>query len=298
YKSGATPSAMLADLAAFTHVVTRIRVAQGASEDASLGEEERIRGKNFAAKLAVPVLSRLWQMLLKGISEVDAASRPFEAAEMVLIRIAHAAHLPSFEEALKAVADGSADGVQPKTLPVAPPTSTPPSSSPVLASPRMVSSSSIAPQIAEPLETASPGVQLNSLTDVLKLADQNRDIQFKVLIKQYVRPVSFGEGRIEVALSPGAPKTLYNDMSRRLELWTGQRWLIVPSNLEGAATIAETEAGTKQARETEAMADPAIAAIMKRFPGTKIVGITLRGNDASAVENAPETAIDDADNDD
>lgn len=279
YQSGATPSAMLADLAAFTHIVTRIRVAQSAADDTSLGEEERTRGRSFAAKMAVPVLSRLWQMLLKGIAEVDAASRPFEAAEMVLIRIAHAAHLPSFEEALKAVADGSADAPRAPASPQSAPPST---------ATRMVSSQTTVPQIEVEKFVETP--QLNSLMDVLKLADQNRDIQFKVLIKQYVRPVSFGEGRIEVALEAGAPKTLYNDISRRLELWTGQRWLVVPSNEAGSATLAETEAGTKRANENQAMEDPAIAAIMKRFPGTKIVGITLRGNETA--ENMPQAAPD------
>jgi DNA polymerase III subunit gamma/tau len=110
--------------------------------------------------------------------------------------------------------------------------------------------------------------------------------------------VSFGEGRIEVALSAGAPKTLYNDISRRLELWTGQRWLVVPSNEEGAATIAETEAGTKRTNENEAMEDPIIAAIMKRFPGTKIVGITLRGTEAPVAEDAPQVAPDETEIDD
>ncbi len=317
YKSGATPSAMLADLASFTHIVTRIRVAQNAADDTSLGEEERMRGRSFAAKLAVPVLSRIWQMLLKGIAEVDAASRPFEAAEMVLIRIAHAAHLPSFEDALKAVSDGSADAGLPRTLQTkatpqlspasatatpAPVMLAPAMAAPVMAAPRMVSSTSAAPlpeqQLAPRIEPAKPAIQLNSLTDIIKLADQNRDIQFKVLIKQYVRPVSFGEGRIEVALGAGAPKTLYNDISRRLEMWTGQRWLIIPSNEEGQATLSETEAGTKRANENEAMEDPAIAAIMKRFPGTKIIGITLRGNEVPVAEDVPETTPDEAENDD
>jgi DNA polymerase III subunit gamma/tau len=91
-----------------------------------------------------------------------------------------------------------------------------------------------------------------------------------------VRPVSFGENRIEVALMPGAPKTLYNDLSRRLESWTGARWLIVPSDAEGGETLAETEATTRRAAEDDARQDPAVAAILKRFPGAKIIGITLR----------------------
>jgi DNA polymerase III subunit gamma/tau len=335
YKSGATPSAMLADLAAFTHIVTRIRVAQSSADDTSLGEEERLKGRAFAAKLPVPVLSRLWQMLLKGIAEVDAASRPFETAEMVLIRIAHAAHLPSFEDALKAVADGSADAsgahAVPRLLAPAAPQSAPQNrfvetqeiaqdqdqeqthaqksasnknsevvaqALPTAAVPRMVSTSAMAPHADTDAKHAHPAIPLNSWSDIIALADQNRDIQFKVLVKQYVRPVSFGEGRIEVALGAGAPKTLYNDISRRLEMWTGQRWLVVPSNGEGAATIAETEAGTKRANEDQAMEDPTIAAILKRFPGTKIVGITLRGNEIAPNENAAQIAPDENDAED
>src|SRR5690606_9209018 len=73
-----------------------------------LSQDERTRGLAFSQQLSVRVLSRTWQMLLKGISEVQAANRPVNAAEMVLIRLAHAATLPTLDEALKALeADGS-----------------------------------------------------------------------------------------------------------------------------------------------------------------------------------------------
>ena len=38
------------------------------------GETERVRARDFAAKLSMRVLSRMWQMLLKGIEEVEAAT--------------------------------------------------------------------------------------------------------------------------------------------------------------------------------------------------------------------------------
>ena len=59
------------------------------------------RGTAFSQSLSLRVLSRTWQMLLKGIPEVQAANRPVSAGEMVLIRIAHAANLPTLDEALK-----------------------------------------------------------------------------------------------------------------------------------------------------------------------------------------------------
>jgi DNA polymerase-3 subunit gamma/tau len=102
YDSGAGPSVILTDLADFTHLVTRLKFVPEAGQDPSLTETERESGADYAAKLSTVILSRVWQMLLKGISETDTSSRPAAAAEMALIRIAHAANLPSPEDALKA----------------------------------------------------------------------------------------------------------------------------------------------------------------------------------------------------
>ena len=86
---------ILTDMADFVHWVTRLRlVKDSALMDGSRTEAEKTRGSEFAAKLTVPVLSRAWQMLLKGIQETASASNPMQAAEMVLIRLAHAVDMP------------------------------------------------------------------------------------------------------------------------------------------------------------------------------------------------------------
>ncbi|MEQ8749929.1 MAG: DNA polymerase III subunit gamma/tau, partial [Amphiplicatus sp.] len=84
YDAGADPAAVLTDLAEFTHLVTRLRFVPEASADAALTEDERVRGPRLASDLSIRVLSRAWQMLLKGIPEVQASSRmvapPFDEA--------------------------------------------------------------------------------------------------------------------------------------------------------------------------------------------------------------------------
>src|SRR5207237_3292668 len=100
----------LADLAEFTHFVTRVKVVPPVAEDVSLAEVERTRGRAFAQALSMRVLARAWQMLLKGISEVEAASRPLAAAEMVLVRIAYAADLPSPDEVIRSLEASGAAG--------------------------------------------------------------------------------------------------------------------------------------------------------------------------------------------
>src|SRR5579872_884050 len=107
YEAGADPAMVLGDLAEFTHFVTRIKAVPASADDVSLSESERTRGRAFAAKLSMRVLARTWQMLLKGLEEVAAAGRPLPAAEMVLVRIAYAAELPTPDEVIRSLGDGS-----------------------------------------------------------------------------------------------------------------------------------------------------------------------------------------------
>ncbi|CEJ15822.1 DNA polymerase III subunit tau [bacterium YEK0313] len=108
YDDGADPEIVLTELAEFVHFVTRVKVVREAADDLSFSETERNRGRDFAAKLSHRVLTRAWQMLMKGIEEVARSPKPFASADMVLVRIAYAADLPTPDEALRMLADGGA----------------------------------------------------------------------------------------------------------------------------------------------------------------------------------------------
>src|SRR5262249_24111839 len=117
YDTGADPAVALADLAEFTHFVTRLKVLPSVADDVSIAEVERTRGRGFAERLSLRVLSRAWQMLLKGIAEVEEAGRPLAAAEMVLVRIAYAADLPTPDEVIRSLAGGEGGGATGGAMP-------------------------------------------------------------------------------------------------------------------------------------------------------------------------------------
>src|SRR5450631_445151 len=108
YDIGADPGVILSDLAEFTHFVTRVKVVPSVADDVSLSEAERLRGRAFATQLSMRVLSRTWQMLLKGVGEVQASGRPVAAAEMILVRIAYAADLPTPDEVVRSLGEEGA----------------------------------------------------------------------------------------------------------------------------------------------------------------------------------------------
>ncbi|PLW75807.1 DNA polymerase III subunit gamma/tau [Cohaesibacter celericrescens] len=105
YDIGAEPAVVLSDLADFVHLVTRLKLTPDAHSDAAATESEKIRGRDFSGQLSVRVLSRAWQMLLKGLAEVQSSPRPLASAEMVLVRLAYAADLPTPDEALRLLAN-------------------------------------------------------------------------------------------------------------------------------------------------------------------------------------------------
>jgi DNA polymerase-3 subunit gamma/tau len=334
YDAGADPATVLTDLAEFTHFVTRLRYVPSAASDASLTEDERTRGSAFAEKLSIKVLSRAWQMLLKGIPEVQSSNRPVAAAEMVLIRMAHAARLPTLDEAMSML-EGASSGREPSasSQPSARP-SQPAPSSPVSAgaaapsfnpapqpdpAPRMMAGSGggVVMQAAQPQVLAAPpvpaseparetvpdGPAVRNLADLAALADANRDMSFKVLLKRCVRPVRIEPGRVEVALTPEAPKTLLNDMTTRLRAWTGRNWLVSLSREEGGPTLSEQEKARRESAILDASNDPAVAAILARFPGAKVIdvripdAIALADVDGDAdAEVAADPSADDDDN--
>ena len=85
-----------------------MKVVPAVADDLSLAEAERTRGRAFAAQLSMRVLSRAWQMLFKGLAEVKDAGKPLAAAEMVLVRIAYAAELPTPDEVIRGLQSNGA----------------------------------------------------------------------------------------------------------------------------------------------------------------------------------------------
>jgi DNA polymerase III subunit gamma/tau len=298
YDIGADPAVVLSDLAEFTHFVTRVKVVPAVADDVSLSEAERVRGRAFAAQLSMRVLSRTWQMLLKGISEVQASGRPVSAAEMVLVRIAYAAYLPTPDEVVRSLGENSSAPARPQGnggTTQTPAQNYAPRYEAPRGSPR--SSAALSPRPADdPVArldehvAAAPTLSIGSFEELIALAADKRDITTKMALERDVRLVRFEDGQLEIALETTAPKTLVHDLQRKLTGWTGKRWIVVVSKEQGAPTVrAQTEAQQAEI-ERGVQSDPLVQAVLNRFPGSKIVGVTQ--NTPEGGEGASETGLD------
>ncbi|MGE3064022.1 MAG: DNA polymerase III subunit gamma/tau [Hyphomicrobiaceae bacterium] len=307
---GAEPAQVLSDLADAVHTATRIKVA-GSAGDGVSGEEQR-RAGTLAASVPLPLLSRIWQMLLKGLEEVGLAPSPLAAAEMVLIRIAHTADLPSPDEVIRTLSGAAAPARRPagegeprppssegrtvNSLPSAPPAAAspePPRRQVVTPSPARPPQPEpgfdpgFAPDfdderdeevfadeqaIAAPVEPAL--APLRSFMDVVALAGARRDARLKIHLEEHVSLVRFDpQGHIELHLMPGAPKEIANELREKLNAWTGGRWMVALSRAPGEPTIGEVARQRAAAELGEVKRHPAVEAVLEQFPDAEITGI-------------------------
>lgn len=273
YEAGADPAMVLGDLAEFTHFVTCLKIVPATANDVSLTEAERTRGRAFAAKLSMRVLARAWQMLLKGIAEVEAAGRPLAAAEMVLVRIAYAADLPTPDEVIRSLDEARGSGGGAASAPVARP---PGERDAPRADAPARSRGALAPAVAEPTAQAAPPPPtraLASFADLLALAAENRDVAIKSALERDVRLVRLEDGKLEVALEPGAPQRLVGDLSKKLSAWTGRRWMVAVSAEPGMPSLRAQAEASKAEFKDGVRADPLVQAVLARFPGAEIVDV-------------------------
>jgi DNA polymerase-3 subunit gamma/tau len=312
YKAGADPAVVLQDLLEVCHWLTRLKIDAAADGPAS-SDAERARGGAMAGKLPMPALSRAWQMLLKGLSETQAASAPLAAAEMALIRLAYAAELPSPAELVKALAAGGAAGTGAAASPPSgnggagaasslPPTSgrasggasrgaggPPPAMGSSGGGSRPQAALARAPEAVAPppptAQAAASDAAPGSFEALVALVEAREPI-LGAHLRNNIHLVRFEPGRLEFRPTEHALANLAPRLTTLLSEWTGRRWAISVSNEQGAPTLAETAKRRAADRLAEATQLPLVQAVLKSFPGAVVETIREPGPEIAALPAA------------
>jgi DNA polymerase III subunit gamma/tau len=286
YAGGADPVMVLQDLLELAHFLTRLKLVPSAGEGDPLIEGDRARGLPLAARLTMPVLTRAWQMLLKGLGEVQIAPSPLQAAEMVLVRLAYVADLPTPADLVKAASEvrapfagaretgtsaAAGNGITPGSRSVVE-SGTPSGARMALAVPAPAEAEM--PTLASPAplaEMAPP--QPQSFTEVVALFEQHREAVLRSHLWSNCHLVHFEPGRIELRLAEAAPRDLPNRLGQLLGTWTGARWVVSVSREAGAPSLREQADERTRTLRSEAAEHPMVRAVFEAFPGATIEAV-------------------------
>jgi len=277
HRDGAEPTQILADLAEAVHAAARSRTVGAEAGSEALSAEERRRAGSIGERLSTPLLARAWQMLLKGWEETGKAPNAKAAAEMVLIRLAHTADLPSPDELMRML--GGAEALARGAGKPAPRDT---GSARDSALERASASQPAAEPAGEeleaiddvPVEEAANGAIADprSFADVVALVAERRDAKLKVHLEEHVSLVKFDAqaGSIDLFLLPGAPPQIANELREKLIAWTQRRWMVLLSKAADARPIAEVRREREAAELAALKTHPAVKAVLDEFPDAKI----------------------------
>ena len=250
---GADPLQIAQDLLEITHLVTKFKVASKVVGE-MVTDLEIERGNYLASKLPMVQLGRCWQMLLKGISEIQQATSQLAALEMVLIRLAYLAEPDKPDETAE---------------------------KPNLDIKKKVNINQINDEETSKQEIVvleNPSNELNhpqtpgglTFTDIVDLFEKKREGLIHSKLVTQARLFSVTPGRLEMMKTKEIDDKFAARISKLLGEWTGQDWMVSVVDREGDKTIREQMLEKERCMKTEAAQDPLVARIIETFPGATI----------------------------
>ena len=250
---GADPLQIAQDLLEITHLVTKFKVASKVVGE-MVTDLEIERGNYLASKLPMVQLGRCWQMLLKGISEIQQATSQLAALEMVLIRLAYLAEPDKPNETAE---------------------------KPNLDIKKKVNINQINDEETSKQEIVvleNPSNELNhpqtprglTFRDIVDLFEKKREGLIHSKLVTQARLFSVTPGRLEMMKTKEIDDKFAARISKLLGEWTGQNWMVSVVDREGDKTIQEQMLEKERCMKTEAAQDPLVARIIETFPGATI----------------------------
>lgn len=263
YKNGANPTTLLQDLINITHLLAKTKLVPSFVNDPSLSEAEKELCQRLGAKVSIAVLSKMWQMMIKGLGELQVAPVQIDALEMILIRIAYSASLPTPYELLNDVKKNS-------NLSLSRPTAA------ATSAPAAVFRAAPAAEPDSELSDTPKFQAFDRLTDLVNYLEQKKMPLAEYALKNDVSVSEFSNGFIKMTVSEKIHPDFILNLHKILTEATGLTWKIELSRGALGVTLADLERAAEEEEKRNIMEYPLVKAIMAEFKGAKIETATRR----------------------
>lgn len=267
-QAGSDPVQVLQDMCDLVHLLTRGQVIQDFAQSAALPEYDRQLLVDVS-DVKVPALTRAWQILLKGIGEVQQASHPAQAAEMVLIRLAYAADLPLPADLVKQVRDAAASGAFTGASPGGGSGGTAPRARAAIAGGDVVQAVAHQALAAAPIAQNVP----SSFRELVTLFDTHREAALHTQLFSNAQLVRYAPGILEIKVGADVPANFISRVSQCLGQWTGRQWMVTLSDRAGEPSLRDQQLQAEKKRTDQAMAHPLAQAVLLNFPTAKLIAL-------------------------
>ncbi len=269
YTNGATSLIVLQDLINITHDLAKVKIIPQILNSTSLSEVEKQIFTDLSQKTSLAILSKVWQMLIKGVGEINMAPSSVEALEMILLRVAYSASLPTPYEILNEVK---------KKSNLAP------------------DSQTGLPEIEKKNNKIEPEnvrekLIFDNVEDFIQYLEKSRKVIIEYSVKNDISFEEFEHGKIKIRISENIKQDFIMELHKVFQDATGIKWQIEIIKGDLGETIADKEQSTVDAKKKNVAEYPLVKKILEEFKGARIETI-IRKNLSELEKEERDISID------
>ncbi|MGA0140125.1 MAG: DNA polymerase III subunit gamma/tau [Pelagibacteraceae bacterium] len=128
---------------------------------------------------------------------------------------------------------------------------------------------------SKPLQNST----IKTFHDLVRTANEEKEVELKYDLERNVRVVSFVPGKINITFNEKLNKNFIKTLTEKLLKWTGERWIISLSKEEGEKTVYEKTLSDKKNKLEEAKNSEIVKSVLSAFPDARLIDVTENSDD-------------------
>ena len=120
---------------------------------------------------------------------------------------------------------------------------------------------------------------IKTFQDLVRTANEEKEVELKYDLERNVRVVSFVPGKINITFNEKLNKNFIKILTEKLLKWTGERWIISLSKEEGEKTVYEKTLSDKKNKLAEANNSEIVKSVLSAFPDARLIDVTENSDD-------------------
>ncbi len=249
------------------------RISLGPIEkDMSISEAEVQMVDQYSKNIDMQDIGLFWQLTIKTIDDLRIVGNENLTLEMYIMQLVHLKNIDARKETQNLENNQqSGESLVGKKIDDKPPETNIPNQ----VKNQLKSTDQIKTNPVKNLlnDNKSAKIEITSFQDLIDQANKEKEIELKYDLERNVKLVSFNKGTIDISFNEKLNKNFIKNLTEKLLLWTGERWIISLSKNADAKSIYEKNLEDKNNKVEEFKKSKIAQDMQKAFPDAKLIDL-------------------------
>tara|TARA_B100000700_G_scaffold47257_1_gene49787 strand:- start:4396 stop:6069 length:1674 start_codon:yes stop_codon:yes gene_type:complete len=267
--NGLEPKNFLNDILELIYLFGR-RINLGPIEkDMLVSEAELELIESGSQNLNIKDLGLFWQLTLKTIEDLKSVSNENIALEMFLMQLMHAKNMDDQSEDERSDYEKLTDPkatkkkIEENNI----------KSNPLSFTKDQMKNTEQVKTLANKEAEVKTELQISSFSDLISLAEKNKEMELKYDLERNVKLVSFENGKIDINFNENLNKNFIKRLSHSLYEWTGKRWIISLSKEEKSKTFYQNKIEEREKILADEKNSKTFKEMLQSFPDANLIEV-------------------------